>query len=357
MMMFKTFITTGICPRVMTRNNRSLSRSYSGGFCLRGRQAMRKRGAAFLAAVCLALTACSLSDSSSQTVQDIMSGVNEKNGGENDSSAALPEAVSLDSERMTELTADSGGIIECEQMGVRVRLPSQFKAYFYGIGEVDPKEYGKTVNPSCTHSLFLVSPYFPQVCEYVRISTDRNIAAEVLPIEQARKNEPRLTQEEYIRRVKSDLVLYSERFIAYENADLYNYTGGGKNEGYAQGFSTDIGAGYNMVMFTELKSPRTQAPNSEISDISCKQTELDNGAFGLRLDYTLKRNGVSAKKEVYWLAAPGQTLMRRVELTTDPGGKASFDTKSFLEGIELMPPKLPESDLMYGYEQMWQEET
>ena len=42
----------------------------------------------------------------------------------------------------------------------------------------------------------------------------------------------------------------------------------------------DIGASYNTVIFTTIMANREQAPDSEISDISCEETELDNGAFG-----------------------------------------------------------------------------
>ena len=313
--------------------------------------------AAALAAVCLALTACSLSDSSSQTVQEIMSGVNEKNGGENDSSAALPEAVSLDSERMSELSVSADGRLICEQVGASFELPSDFKAYYYSVGDISPKEYEESVNPSCTDSLFLISPYFPQVCEYVRVCTDRLISAEILPFEKMKETEKGLKKEEYLRRVKNDIKYNADYFKAFENADMYNYIGAKKRDGYPQTGTPDIGASYNTVMFTTITAMREQAPDSEISDISCEETELDNGAFGLRFDYTLKRNGIKAKKEVYWLFIPGQTLMRRIEFTTDKSGKASFDTKAFLEGIEFSAPKLSEDNIMYGYEQAWQDDT
>ena len=314
----------------------------------------RKYISALLLSLSLVLTACSKGGQSS-TALDEMSRVSEQNGGSVNEAAILPEAVSFDSDRVTELAADGAGILKCDEMGVSFELPSQYKAYFYSIGDVMGEEWQKTVNPSCTHSLFVVSPYYPQVSEYVRVSVDRLIAAEVIPLNVLQRNEPSLTEAEYLRRVKSDIELYTDIFEAYENADMYNYIGAKKNDGYPAGSSYFREGDYGTVSLTSTTTPREPAPDSEISEIKSEPVELDNGNFGLRFDYTLTRNGVKTEKEVYWLYSAGEQLLRRVEFTKDGVAGTSLDTKKFLETMEFFFPSFPEGNQLYGFSEIWEE--
>lgn len=312
-----------------------------------------KKALLLAVSLCCVLTACSKGDSSNTFIDDL-SRANEVNNSI-DAESALPEAVFIDSERMTELFADGAGVLKCDEMGVSFELPSQYKAYFYSIGDIMGEEWQSSVNPSCTHSLFVVSPYYPQVSEYVRVSVDRLISAEVIPLDVLQRNEPSITEAEYLRRVKSDIELYTDIFEAYENADMYNYIGAKKNDGYPAGSSYFREGDYGTVSLTSLTTPREPAPDSEISEIKSEPVELANGKFGLRFDYSLTRNGVKTKKEVYWLYSSGDTLMRRIEFTKDSKAGTSLDTKKFLETVEFFFPSLPEGNQLYGYSENWEQ--
>ena len=65
-----------------------------------------------------------------------MSMANEINNVDADGTAVLPDAVSFDSDRISELVTDSSGQIICDEMGVSFPLPSKYRAYFYSIGDV-----------------------------------------------------------------------------------------------------------------------------------------------------------------------------------------------------------------------------
>lgn len=204
--------------------------------------------------------------SSSNTIIDDMSMANEINKVDADGTAVLPDAVSFDSDRISELVPDSSGQIICDEMGVSFPLPSQYRAYFYSIGDVKENEWD-TVNSSCTHSLFIVSPYYPQIKEYVRVSIDRLIAPEVVPFDIIKKGEKALTETEYLRRVKNDIEYYAATFIAFENADMYNYIGAKSKDGYPAALSNEGRINYNTLSLTTLTAMREAAPDSSISDI------------------------------------------------------------------------------------------
>ncbi len=318
---------------------------------------MNKKTAVFAAVISAAMVCgCSKGDSSSQTMMDIMSEANEINDIKTDEDGILPEAVSFDSDRMTELEADDEGVINCKEMGVAFHLPSQYKACFYSIGDLSPDEWKKTVNPSCTHSLFLISPYYPQATEYVRISVDRLVSPMTVPYDVLKKNDGKLTEAQYLSRIKSDIKLYTSVLAAYEDADIYNYIGAKSKEGYISVNDMVSGNIDNGTLAMDMiQTTREKAPNSEISKISSEFIELENGCFGVKLDYTLTRYGTKTAKEVYWLYCKDSTLMRRIEFTKDISAGTSLDTKAFLEDMQIFDPDLPEGNLCYGFETIWEQ--
>lgn len=304
---------------------------------------MKSINAKTLCALTAAVMLCGCSDSvsSSKTAADIISAAEVENDVTEDAYACFPDGVSTESEYATELLPDSAGVLDSKKYGVRLQLPSQYRAY-----DFDSTMGAKgTKNCSCKQALFITSAYFPDVREYIRISFDGLFGVEVKTYESMKQRYPTLTLTEYTDYVKSDLQYYSEVFMNKEYDDTYDYIGiKRQDEGdhYEEEKIKDNMNYYGTIQVVGGICARKKNENYEIIDIKSEPVEFDNGCFGLRIDYTLRKKDVKINREVYWLYKNGNRMMHRVEINKDTNADASLDTKALLESIDLYTPEYVE---------------
>lgn len=324
-----------------------------------------KRLFAALAAVVL-LCSCSGKDTSSQTIEDIMSEANEINQTDDDEYACLPDTVRLDDMYTRELEPMDGNI-SYGRLGVTFKLPDGYNAYIYEQNDEKrldderkaadkegrkPKEI-KTNEPNktCMAAIFLINGNFPHSHEYVRVGYSTSIAAQFQPLSWWEEHpeyaiSPIQNKADFVKLLKSDIDKLTPAFIANEGLDAYNYTGldASHREWLELGVKTnDVDRIPEILnVYNTANVFREPADESSVGEIKCEPVELDSGYFGVKLTYDIKRNGIAMDKEVYWLLDPDAqediAFMRRVEFSKDKGAVWLTEPQTFLENFKITTP-------------------
>ena len=287
----------------------------------------------------LLLCGCAESDQSSKPTDELISIAGEASEADDDIYATFPDGVRLDSDKATELLPDSSGVINSPKYGVKFILPSQYRVYDYDNRD---GERG-THNFTCDDALFITSPYFPDVREYMRISSEGELMIGVMSYESMKDNNYHsLTYTDYIDYLKNDIDYYAETIMMYENTDTFDYVGvKTQYEGdvYRERKEKNT-SNYQTLVLAGVSGNRKEAKDSETTDMRYEPVEFNDGKFGLRIDYKLKRKGKYVDREVYWLYQKGCRSLIRVELDKDPNAaSASKETLALIEGLELSTPE------------------
>lgn len=326
-----------------------------------------KKCTAFIIALVLSLL-CSCSgkgggesapDSSKpDKIKEIMSEADELNETKADTYAALPDGIDLDdTEHARVLEADKEGNITYERLGVSFHLPDGYTAYIYehdpkeGVDEEmedDPEYNPEPTNLTCEAAIFLLGPNFPYSSEFIRLTYFTRIAIiaadpEMVINETHQPFKEINTYADYMEALRSDMDHLKPYIIFNEGLDKYNYVDLEDTEIdnimmyldddlYEKDYNSILGCDETMVL------NRATAPDSDLGEISCEDCELDNGSFGLKLDYYLRRKGIDMDKQVYWLYREGVKVMQRVEFSKDKGAKMTADEKSFIESLDFFEP-------------------
>ena len=288
------------------------------------------------------LCGCSESGSSGKPTDELISMTGEADVTDGDIYATFPDGVRLDSDAATEILPDSSGFINSPKYGVKFSLPPRYRAYDY-----DNRQGEKgTHNFTCDDALFITSPYFPDVKEYMRISCEGELMIAVKSYDYMKSNHyPSLKYTEYTDYIKNDISYYSAYIMQNEYSDTYDYVGvktqdeGDTYKSIPEG-SSQTSVDYLTLEIAGVSGHRRKDKNSEITDMKSEPVEFADGKLGLRIDYRLKRKGKLVDREVYWLWQKDCRALIRIEVDKDPNAaEASRDTRALLEGIELSTPE------------------
>ncbi|MCR5816749.1 MAG: hypothetical protein K6F91_07690 [Ruminococcus sp.] len=312
----------------------------------------------------LLLCSCSGMDTSSQTIEDIMSEANEINQTDDDEYACLPDTVRLDDMYTRELEAQDGDI-SYDRLGVTFKLPDGYKAYIYEQNDEKrldderkaaekenrkPKEI-KTNEPNktCMAAIFLINGNFPHSHEFVRVGYSTSIFAGYESYSWLENNpdhipDKKFSKADYKQTLKDDIERLSGVLTAHEGLDAYNYTGLDPAHREWIGGSVFPREDPPRLLFVYNTNNifRTPADDSSVGEIKCEPVELDSGYIGVKLTYDIKRNGIAMDKEVYWLLDPEAEedfcFTRRVEFSKDKGAVWLTEPQKFLKDFKITAP-------------------
>ena len=313
-----------------------------------------KRSTAFLTAIALALLCgCggeNVPSSGQDKIEEIMNEADELNKYKPEDFDCFPDGVSLaDKANISYLQEDSEGILDCSAQGVRFTMPQGYTAFEYNGNGDDNR-----VNPTCDGSVFLITPFFPSCKDYIRISCEGILLPYITPFEEyegGSLGEDIKTKDDYLKYFKQDFEVTGEYFAAFENADTFDYidiTAESGSDMPSFDFEKMGSRGWHGIIYFACNSralTRAQSKDSSISEVKCEAIELDNGMFGLCMNYDITRKGTKLEREVYWLYSDGMKQLRRIEFTLDTSSENILDRKAFLQGLEFFAPDFDDTSV------------
>lgn len=318
---------------------------------------IKKITAVILSLCIICLAACKQGDNADNALSELTENARDESIKSEDFKV-FPDGVDLTDSTYTEIltpdlendTTDDDSIIDYNDIagGFGFTLPDGVeKAYKFSFKE---EKDNKKVNPCAECSVYVLSPFFPQTKEYVRVSAETLLTGNSLDYEGFRdhigsfvnkKLSARTAYEDYLAFAKADIEANKLLFEHYETVDIYNFRDvKASSSDYCfnptlNNINTNTGE-LGIVYVSYYNSIyAVKAPDSSISGIESEMFELDNGNFGLKTSYTLTRYGITVNREAYWLFEPDTDHLIRVEFNYEPDKKRIIDAKKFLENTYI----------------------
>lgn len=312
---------------------------------------MKKQLAILLSA--LMLTACASDSSSDGRTESGGSSPSGQNESVNSTEeyvknenpyAFLPDGVRLDDEQhVREVTIDGEGYIDLPRYGFRYAAPGGTQTFLYDAFAAGANADN---NVNCSDSAFIVTSFFPDSCEHIRLSNGTDIYPVCLTREEFNNRVQAMYQmeeEQFYDQMKQELQLHIPFIEAHENSYFYDYVGVSQpaesetDENWQQ--PTLPPGTYYLINFALTYRNRKQpAPDSERTNLKSEFIERGDNCFGVKISYDQKRYGLDMTKHVYWLYNRGGISLHRIEFTYDKRTEPQLDEDVFLDALEMYDP-------------------